>query len=186
MSITGLDGQSRRAYTYSAESGFSVLNMVSFIGAGIMAIAFVMVVWNIYYSWKKSPRDISSDPWNARGLEWATHTPVPHYNFAITPDIHQVSDQAFWDSKQKGIPLFKGDYEEIHMPNNSGVPFVLSVFFFILGFALVFSMWYLAIFGLAGVFGCMIHRTFEKDPGYHIHVEEIEETENSYKKEGVK
>ena len=24
------------------------------------------------------------DPWDARSLEWATHIPVPEYNFAIT------------------------------------------------------------------------------------------------------
>lgn len=186
MYITGLDGQARRAYTYSDASGFSTLNMVSFIGAGIMAISFLMLVWNIYYSWKNSSRDISSDPWDARGLEWATHTPVPFYNFAITPDASEASDQAFWDAKKKGIQLFKGGYKEIHMPSNSGLPFIMSIFFFIAGFAGVFSMWGLAIFGLAGVFGCMIYRTFEKDPGYHVHVEEIEEIENAYKKEGVK
>src|SRR5256885_9899238 len=26
-----------------------------------------------------------ADPWNGRTLEWATHTPVPVYNFAIIP-----------------------------------------------------------------------------------------------------
>ena len=77
MYITGLDGQARRMYTYSEATGFGPLNMLSFVGAGIMAIAFALIVYNVYYSIRYSPRNISSDPWDARTLEWATHTPVP-------------------------------------------------------------------------------------------------------------
>lgn len=185
MYITGLDGQARRAYTYSAASGFSTLNMVSFVGAGIMTVSFLMLVWNIYYSWKTSPRDISSDPWDARGLEWATNTPIPVYNFAIQPDVSDATDQAFWEMKKKGVQIFKGGYKDIHMPSNSGMPFIMSIFLFIAGFGGVFSMWGLAIFGLVGVFGCLTYRCFEKDTGYHIHVDEIEKIENSHKKEGA-
>ena len=63
------------------------MNMVSFIGAGVMAISFALLVYNIYYSIRYASRDISADPWDARSLEWATHTPVPEYNFAITPQV---------------------------------------------------------------------------------------------------
>ena len=184
MYITGLDGQARRMYTFSESTGFSTLNLVAFIGAGIMSISFFMLVWNIWYSFKNSSRDISSDPWDARGLEWATHTPIPHYNFAITPDVSDATSEAFWDSKKHGVNLFKGKIEEIHMPNNSGQPFIMSVFFFILGFAMVFSMWYLAIFAFVGVLGCMVYRSLENDHGYHIHVDELKKTKkNTLKKE---
>ncbi len=64
------------------------------------------------------------------------------------------------------------------MPNNSGVPFIMSCIFFVWGFALVFSMWIIAIIATIGIFACMIHRSFEKDHGRYISVEEIEETEN--------
>lgn len=184
MYITGLDGQARRMYTYSDATGFSLLNMVSFIGAGIMTVSFLMIVWNIWYSFKNSPRDISSDPWNARGLEWATHTPIPNYNFAITPDVTDATSEAFWDSKKNGTKLFKGKIEDIHMPTNSGQPFVMAVAFFILGFAFVFSMWYLAIVGLVVILGCMAFRSLEDDHGYHIHAHEVEETEKKYAKKG--
>ena len=39
-------------------------------------------------------------------LEWATHTPVPEYNFAFTPQVN--SSQALWDAKKNGHVLFKG------------------------------------------------------------------------------
>ena len=160
--------------------------MVSFVGAGIMGISFLMLVWNIWYSFKNSPRDIGSDPWNARGLEWATHTPIPAYNFAITPDVSDSTTEAFWDMKKNGTQLFKGDIEKIHMPNNSGGPFVMTVFFFIGGFSLIFSMWTLAIISLFGILGCMIHRSFEKDEGYYISTEEVKATEKKYEKRGAK
>ncbi len=143
-----------------------------------MAISFVLIVYTIYYSIRHASRDVGDDPWDARSLEWATHNPVPEYNFAIIPQVN--SREAFWDAKYKGHELFKGDYEKIHMPNNSGVPFIMSCIFFVFGFALVFSIWFLAIIGLIGIFVCMAHRSFEIDHGHYISVEEIKETETEF------
>jgi cytochrome aa3-600 menaquinol oxidase subunit 1 len=176
MFITGLDGQARRMYTYSESTGYGPLNMLSFVGAIGLAIGFALIVYNIYWSTRYASRNISNDPWDARSLEWATHTPIPEYNFAIVPTVD--STEAFWDSKKKGFKLFGGKLEKIHMPNNSGVPFIMSCIFFVWGFAMVFSMWIIAIIATIGIFACMIHRSFEKDHGRYISVEEIEETEN--------
>lgn len=184
MYITGLDGQARRLYTYSESSGFSMWNMVSFIGAGILTIAFIMVVWNIVYSFFKAPRNISDDPWDARGLEWATKTPIPVYNFAVTPNLTDATEEAFWDSKYRGVEIFKDKIEDIHMPNNSGVPFIMSCFIFAVGFTAVFEMWVPAIICLIGTFACMMHRSLEVDDGYYIKVHEVEEIEKSYENKG--
>ncbi|MFC5557730.1 cytochrome aa3 quinol oxidase subunit I [Ureibacillus thermophilus] len=178
MYITGLNGQARRMYTYSEATGFGTLNFVAFIGAGLMAISFCIIVFNIIYSFKNSPRNVGEDPWNARTLEWATHNPVPEYNFARTP--HVASSEAFWDAKKRGHELFKGEIEEIHMPNNSGVPFIMGVIFFIAGFSFVFALWVPAVVALIGIFACMVLRSFEKDDGRHISVEEIKATESTY------
>ena len=150
MYITGLDGQARRMYTYSEATGYGAMNMLSFVGAGIMAIAFALIVYNVYYSIRYSPRNIGSDPWDARSLEWATHTPVPEYNFAITPQVD--SSQPFWDAKKNKHVLFPGKLEEIHMPNNSGLPFVMSCIFFVWGFSFVFAIWPLVIISTIGIF----------------------------------
>ncbi|MDY0407980.1 cytochrome aa3 quinol oxidase subunit I [Virgibacillus soli] len=175
MFITGLNGQARRMYTYSESTGFGPLNFLSFIGAIGMAIGFALIVYNIYWSTRYAPRHVTEDPWNARSLEWATHSPVPAYNFAITPTVE--STQAFWDAKEEGKELFRGKYEPIHMPSNSGLPFIMSVIFFVFGFSMVFGMWIPAIISALGIFACMAYRSFEKDHGYHISVEEIMETE---------
>lgn len=178
MYITGLDGQARRMYTYSAESGYGPLNFVSFIGTVFMATSFVLIVVTIFYSIRHAKGKVGGDPWDARSLEWATHNPVPEYNFAIIPEVS--SREAFWDAKYRGVKLFKGDYQKIHMPNNSGLPFILSCFFFVFGFAFVFSMWYLVAISLIGIFVCMAYRSFEIDKGHYISVEEIKETEAKY------
>ncbi|MED3623450.1 cytochrome aa3 quinol oxidase subunit I [Neobacillus thermocopriae] len=175
MFFTGLDGQARRMYTYSESTGFGPLNMVSFVGAIGLAIGFILLVYNVYYSIRYASRDISADPWDARTLEWATHSPVPEYNFAIVP--HVKSEEALWDAKKKRHILFQGNYEKIHMPNNSGVPFIMGSIFFIWGFALVFSLWPLAIIATIGILACMAHRSMEIDHGRYISVKEIEETE---------
>ena len=175
MFISGLDGQARRMYTYSESTGYGIWNGLSFIGAIGLAIGFALIVYNVYYSTRYAPRNIGPDPWDARSLEWATHSPVPEYNFAIVPHVN--SSEAFWDAKKKGHDLFPGEYKKIHMPNNSGLPFILSAFFFVFGFAMVFSMWTLAILSALGIFGCMLYRSFEKDHGHYISVKEIKETE---------
>ncbi|WP_342431731.1 cytochrome aa3 quinol oxidase subunit I [Neobacillus sp. FSL H8-0543] len=175
MFFSGLDGQARRMYTYSESTGFGIWNMISFIGAFGMAIGFALIVYNIYYSTRYASRDIGSDPWDARSLEWATHNPVPEYNFAIIPQVE--SSEGLWDAKKKGHVLFKGDYEKIHMPNNSGVPFIMGAIFFAWGFSFVFGLWIPGILTTIGIFVCMALRSFEKDHGRYISVKEIEETE---------
>ena len=106
-----------------------------FIGAIGLTIGFILIVYNIIYSIRYSPRNVGSDPWDARTLEWATPSPVPYYNFAKVP--HVISTEALWDAKYRQHDLFPEPYEKIHMPNNSGVPFILGCIFFAWGFSFV-------------------------------------------------
>ncbi|AXI08845.1 cytochrome aa3 quinol oxidase subunit I [Oceanobacillus sp. 143] len=176
MYITGLDGQARRMYTYSEATGFGPLNMLSFFGAGLMAIGFIIIVYNVLYSIKNSPRNIGNDPWDARSLEWATQSPVQSYNFPVTPEVE--SSDALWDQKTKGYQIFKGKIKKIHMPNNSGLPIIMSGIMFVFAFSFVFYIWAGVIISAIAFFACMVYRTFEKDDGHYIPVSEINETEN--------
>ncbi len=179
--ILGLNGMTRRMYTYSADTGFGPLNMLSAIGALGLTIGFIILVYNIYWSVRYSPRDKTGDPWDARNLEWATHSPVPEYNFAVIPQVNSLD--ALWFSKKEGKPLAEGTYEPIHMPNSSGLPFIMGVAFFFWGFFMVFSMWVPAIILAIFIFGTMAYRSFEKDDGHYISVEEIEQTESKLRGE---
>ncbi|BFH17896.1 cytochrome aa3 quinol oxidase subunit I [Paenibacillus melissococcoides] len=171
----GLNGMTRRMYTYSAETGFGPLNLIATIGAFGLAIGFGILVYNIYWSARYAPRDTTGDPWDARTLEWSTHSPVPEYNFAVIPNVKSMD--AFWFWKKDKQPLYEDKIEEIHMPNNSGQPFILGVIFFFLGFFLVFSWWIPSIIAGLGVLIMLAVRSFERDHGHHIPVKTIQETE---------
>ncbi|MEK5232762.1 cytochrome aa3 quinol oxidase subunit I [Lysinibacillus sp. FSL K6-0232] len=175
--ILGLDGYARRMYTYSESTGYGPLNMLSFVGALGLAVGFVLLVYNIYYSWKHMPRNEKADVWDGRTLEWATHSPVPEYNFAVVPTVTRLDE--FWFAKKEGRDITAGTIEKIHMPNNTGTPFWMSGFFFLAAFFAVFNLWIPAIISMLGVFGFMIHRSFEKDHGRYISVEEVMATEKS-------
>ncbi|NGP60410.1 cytochrome aa3 quinol oxidase subunit I [Paenibacillus thiaminolyticus] len=171
----GLNGMTRRMYTYSAETGFGPLNLIATIGSFGLAIGFAILVYNIYWSARYAPRDKTGDPWDARTLEWSTHSPVPEYNFAVIPNVKSMD--AFWFWKKDNQPLYEEKIEEIHMPNNSGQPFVLGVIFFFLGFFLIFSWWIPSIIAGLGVLIMLAVRSFERDHGHHIPVKTIQETE---------
>ncbi|MNJ52872.1 Quinol oxidase subunit 1 [compost metagenome] len=170
-------------YKYSESTGFGPLNLIASIGAVGLAIGFAILVYNIYWSFRYAPRDTTGDPWNARTLEWSTHSPVPEYNFAIVPEVKELDP--FWEAKKKGKSLFKGDIEEIHMPNNSGQPFILGMIFFVFGFAMVFTWWVPAVLGGVGIIVMLAVRSFERDHGRHIPVKEIVKTEAKLRGEGV-
>ncbi|MBG9796769.1 cytochrome aa3 quinol oxidase subunit I [Brevibacillus laterosporus] len=171
----GLNGMTRRMYTYSAGTGFGPLNMIATIGSIGLTLGFILLVYNIYWSCRYSPRDLNGDPWGGRTLEWSTHSPVPEYNFAVMPN-HTGRD-SFWFAKQKNLPMFTDKIEPIHMPNNSGQPFILGIIFFFFGFFLVFSWWTPAIISGILVIVMLAVRSFERDHGRHIPVKEIIETE---------
>lgn len=175
--ILGLDGYARRMYTYSESTGYGPLNMLSFIGGLGLAVGFALIVYNIYYSWKHMPRNEKADVWDGRTLEWATHSPVPEYNFAVVPTVTRLDE--YWFAKKEGRDITAGKIEKIHMPNNTGTPFWMSGFFFLAAFFAVFNLWVPAIISMIGVFGFMIHRSFEKDHGRYISVEEVMATEKS-------
>lgn len=155
------------------------MNLVSTIGAVLMAIAFLFQVWQIVYSVKYSPKDTTGDPWNGRTLEWSIPSPVPHYNFATLPQVS--SQDEWWEEKQRRArgeqPSIPPKLEPIHMPRNSGIPFVMSMFWFTAGFGFVFDWVWMTVAGLAGVAVCMLVHSFNYNTDYYIPVEEITRTE---------
>lgn len=175
----GLDGMPRRIYTYS-NSAWTGLNMISSFGALLMGIGFCILVYNIIWSARYGERDTTGDPWDGRTLEWSTPTPVPHYNFAVEPEVSRYDE--YWyvkkNNEKSTLRSYKAkDLKPIHMPNNSYRPFVMSAVIFIVGFAAVFSWLAIAAAGLIATLIMMGMRSFEIDNGFHVSVEEIKRTE---------
>ncbi|GIO12869.1 cytochrome ubiquinol oxidase subunit I [Cohnella xylanilytica] len=177
--LLGLMGMTRRYSSYSWDTGWFELNLVSTIGGFLMGIGFLFQVWQILHSIKFMQKDTTGDPWDGRTLEWSIPSPAPEYNFATEPRVSAMDD--WWEKKQKlasgGAPEPKPALEPIHMPKNSGIPIIKATFWFIAGFGFVFDWMWMAIPGLIGVAACMLAHSFNYDTDYYIPVDEIKRTE---------
>jgi cytochrome c oxidase subunit 1 len=81
MHILGLEGMTRRVYTYAADTGWTPLNLLATIGAIIIAISVAVFTINVIVSLKRG-RPAGANPWEGTTLEWATPSPPPSYGFA--------------------------------------------------------------------------------------------------------
>jgi cytochrome c oxidase subunit 1 len=101
MNILGLEGMPRRTHSYFDGYGFNVWNLVSTIGAFLIAASFLIFFTNIFVSYRdtKKPGWVSPgpDPWDARSLEWMTASPAPKHNFDHVPVVTHRDE--FWYRK---------------------------------------------------------------------------------------
>jgi heme/copper-type cytochrome/quinol oxidase subunit 1 len=73
MHVTGLRGMPRRVWTYPEGLGWDGLNLVSTIGAFLIAAGVLLVLTNLVGSLGR--RRAGPDPWGAGTLEWAPAPP---------------------------------------------------------------------------------------------------------------
>ncbi|MDD0926579.1 cytochrome o ubiquinol oxidase subunit I [Xylella fastidiosa subsp. multiplex] len=174
----GFMGMTRRLNSYNNPQWEPWL-LVAAGGAVIIGIGiFLNLVQFAYSLWThKQNRDLTGDPWDGRTLEWSTSSPPPFYNFAHVPHVDSL-DQ-FWEDKQRGKAWKKPDkYEDIHMPRNTAAGFWIGAFSIVLGFALTWHIWWMAILGLVGMIGSFIARSFDNDIDYWVPAEEVARIEN--------
>jgi len=127
-------------------------------------------------------RDLTGDPWDARTFEWSISSPPPFYNFAVLPQGNEID--AYWYQKQRGEYDIdhKKEYEPIHMPKNTGTGVVVSTLSLILGFAMIWYLWWLAAVSLIGIIVVCIKHSFNDDVDYYVQVDEINRVESEHRK----
>lgn len=86
MHLTGLLGLPRRVFTYPAHLGFDTLNLISTIGAFILAAGFVVFVWDVVRPKGKQPYALRN-PWGAGTLEWLADMPDKPWGTRSIPEI---------------------------------------------------------------------------------------------------
>jgi cytochrome c oxidase subunit 1 len=150
MHQLGLYGMPRRVYTYLPEMGWGRLNLLSSIGAGVLALGMLLYLGNAVASMKWG-RPAGPDPWDAPTLEWATDSPPPPYNFLYLPVV--TGPEPLWHEPEKA-PVVTGlsatkrevlithalDAEPDHLyvfPNPTPWPFVSAL---VTGIMLVFGL----------------------------------------------
>jgi cytochrome c oxidase subunit 1/cytochrome c oxidase subunit I+III len=156
MHITGLMGEPRRVYTYQPGLGWDVWSMIETIGTFIFSVGALITLINWWWSARNGP-PAGNDPFGADTLEFGTTSPPPHYNFERIPTVR--SRHPVWDQPE----LRGGDQPPdaggralddahvtlstsvldarpqalIHMPHESGYPFVLATSLLVLFFGLL-------------------------------------------------
>ncbi|MCM3635507.1 cbb3-type cytochrome c oxidase subunit I [Paenibacillus camelliae] len=182
----GLMGMTRRFNEYNFDMGWQPLNVVSTIGAFLMGIAFIFQVWQIAHSIRFMKKENTGDNWGqGRTLEWSIPSPAPFYNFARTPKV--VAQDDWWEKQQRRergeadpaevIAADNAPLEPIHMPKNSGIPIIMSGFWFIAGFGFVWDWTWMVVLGLVGVAVSMLARSFNYNDDYYVQADEIERIE---------
>ncbi|WP_252503713.1 cytochrome c oxidase subunit I [Sporosarcina sp. Marseille-Q4943] len=175
----GFWGMPRRVFTYMDDQGWNLANLISTIGALLMAIGVIVLVYNIIVTSIKNVK-VANDPWgDGRTLEWAIESPPIYYNFPATPLVRGLD--TVWIEKMEGNKSGITEAEpikDIHMPNGSIIPLLMSFGLFIAGFGAMFrteESWGLPllIFGLLWTFVAMAARSLKDDTGYYIKKDEI-------------
>jgi len=156
--VAGLEGMTRRMQHYDNPAWRPWL----LIAAGGAVVILAGIVCQIAQLWvsiaqRERLRDGTGDPWNGRSLEWSTASPPPAFNFAVLPVVEGLD--AYWSIKRQAAgeqPRAEPTYGPIETPRNSPTGFVCAFFATVMGFALIWHIWWLAIAGLVGAWATFV------------------------------
>jgi heme/copper-type cytochrome/quinol oxidase subunit 1 len=96
--LLGLMGMPRRVYTYPVLPGYGTLNFISTVGAFIMGISMLVLLYLIIKSIKHG-KPAGNDPWDGFTLEWTTTSPSALKNFDEVRVVE--SSRPLWDIKHE-------------------------------------------------------------------------------------
>jgi cytochrome o ubiquinol oxidase subunit 1 len=149
--VLGLMGATRRMQ-HTDNPLWTPWLLVAGVGAVIVmaGIGFQIAQLVVSIRNRERNRDLTGDPWNGRTLEWSTASPPPFYNYAVVPTVEGID--AYWSVKAAGGKPSLPDYEAIEMPRNSPTGFVTAFFAVVMGFALIWHIWWMVILGMVGAF----------------------------------
>ena len=176
--ILGLMGVTRRMRVFDDPSlqiwfGIAAIGALMIAaGIGAMLVQFAVSIWK-----RDELRDETGDPWGGRTLEWATSSPPPEYNFAFTPVIHDLD--AWQDMKDHGAKRPVSGFKDIHMPSSTGAGIILAGISLVLGFAMVWHIWWLAGLSFVALIGGAIAHTFNYKRDFYIPAATVAATEDA-------
>jgi len=179
--VLGLQGMTRRLQ-HIDNGDWTPGLLVSVAGVGVMIIGVFCQIMQLVVSIRnrENLRDLSGDPWDGRSLEWYTLSPPPSFNFAVLPDVH--GQEAYWTTKREAIEgerlAPEPDYKPVHMPRNSATGFITAFFTTLIGFALIWHIWWLAIAGFVGAYASFVVFAWRDQDEYEIGVDELRESEH--------
>jgi cytochrome o ubiquinol oxidase subunit 1 len=174
--VVGLLGMTRRLQHIDFEAWRPWL-YASVAGVGVLVIGVICQATQLIVSIVKRDqlRDETGDPWDGRSLEWATPSPAPFFNFAVMPSVH--GEEAYWGIKMRAVESQQMSpeprYESFEMPVNSPVGFYTAFFATVMGFALIWHIWWLAILAAVAAYIGFVVFAWRDVHEYHVPVDEI-------------
>jgi cytochrome o ubiquinol oxidase subunit 1 len=172
--VLGLMGATRRMQHYS-ELEWRPLMLVALAGAIVILAGIVLTIVQLVVSirTRDQRRDTTGDPWNGRTLEWSMPSPPPPWNFAVLPQVEGVD--AYWAMKRRARSeaAEQPRYEAIGSPKSSALGIVIAFFAVVLGFALIWHIWWMAILGLAGLFAAALVHAWRLEGEVEIPAETV-------------
>ncbi len=105
MHLTGLKGMPRRVASYPEGLGWDWLNLISTIGAFILAAGVAVIVWDVLRPKAKNP-PVPRNIWGAGTLEWVVRRDAPPWGARCVPRVDSRyplwSDEAFVKNYDEG------------------------------------------------------------------------------------
>jgi cytochrome o ubiquinol oxidase subunit 1 len=157
--VLGLLGMTRRMQHYDVPEWRPWL-IAAACGATLIMCGIVLQIVQLAVSIRRREqlRDQTGDPWDGRSLEWATASPPPAFNFAVLPRVSGAD--AYWEFKHRatapGLPDEEPEYRDIEIPRNSATGFVCAFFATVMGFALIWHIWWMVALGAIGAFATFV------------------------------
>jgi cytochrome o ubiquinol oxidase subunit I len=157
--VLGLLGMTRRMQHYDLAQWRPWL-IVAACGAAIIMSGIALQIAQLVVSVRRREqlRDETGDPWDGRSLEWATSSPPPAFNFAFLPEVS--GEDAYWALKKRASERTGSEetpeYRDIEIPRNSATGFVCAFFATVMGFALIWHIWWMVAVGAIGAFATFV------------------------------
>ncbi|HZP85935.1 MAG TPA: cbb3-type cytochrome c oxidase subunit I [Burkholderiales bacterium] len=173
---TGLLGMTRRLQHYDVALWRPWI-LTAALGVALMACALVCQVVQFVISIRRRNecRDETGDPWGGRSLEWATSSPPPAFNFAVLPDVHET--EPYMQIKRRAIETQQvageSHYRPIEMPRNSPTGFITAFFCTMIGFAMIWHIWWMAGVGLLAAYAVFVWFAWRDVEAYEIAAQEV-------------
>ena len=182
--VLGLMGMTRRMQHYEVAAWQPWLRAAA-AGAALIACGIACQAIQLFHSiaTRERRRDTSGDPWDGRTLEWSVPSPPPSFNFAVLPDVS--GEEAYWGMKERARKDAKlgdePDYKAIAVPRNSPTGVIVAFFAVVMGFALIWHIWWAVIVGFVGAYAAFVVFAWRDQTEDHIDAAEVARIDRAHR-----
>jgi cytochrome c oxidase subunit I+III len=181
MHIAGMAGMPRRVWTYSESTGWGAWNLMSTVGAFVVAAGVVVVLVDLVLRLRKAGK-VDTNPWNAGTLEW-----LPMDSYAVRSIPRVEGRYPLWDRPSLREEVDRGQHYLpgsatgaretlvtsaleaepeyiLRVPGPSWLPLLAGLGTAAFFFALTVKSTWLSVAGAALAVFCILRWLWEGDP----------------------